>query len=100
MYIAMNRFKIAPGREDEFVSIWKNRDSYLEGVPGFIDFHLVRGASNEEFTLFATYTQWESYQAFVDWTESESFRKSHGRAGGGTGLILGPPNFEGFTVVV
>lgn len=100
MFIAMNRFKIARGREDEFISIWKNRESYLEDVPGFVEFHLVQGASTDNFTLFATHTQWESKAAFEAWTESEAFRKSHGRAGGGTGLILGPPQFEGFTVVV
>jgi heme-degrading monooxygenase HmoA len=43
MFIAMNRFKIVPGRENDFEKIWKERDSHLEGVPGFKEFHLVRG---------------------------------------------------------
>ena len=34
MFIAMNRFKIMPGKEDVFESIWKERDSHLEGVAG------------------------------------------------------------------
>ena len=34
MYIAMNRFKIDPGRENDFEKIWKERDTHLEGVPG------------------------------------------------------------------
>ena len=41
MYIAMNRFQIAEGREEVFEEIWRKRDSQLEGVPGFRDFHLI-----------------------------------------------------------
>ena len=32
----MNRFKIALGREQDFIDIWKQRESYLDEVPGFI----------------------------------------------------------------
>ena len=42
MYIAMNRFRIAPGREADFINVWKNRNSQLESVPGFVEFHLLR----------------------------------------------------------
>ena len=31
----MNRFKIVKGKETEFENVWKNRDSFLENVPGF-----------------------------------------------------------------
>ena len=41
MYIAMNRFRIVLGRENEFESIWKNRDTHLEDVPGFINLSLI-----------------------------------------------------------
>ena len=43
MYIAMNRFRIALGREDDFETLWRERDSYLEGEPGFRSFHLLKG---------------------------------------------------------
>ena len=33
MYIAMNRFRVAAGREAEFVEVWRKRDSYLDKVP-------------------------------------------------------------------
>ena len=42
-FIAMNRFKIVPGMESEFEAIWKSRNTYLEEVPGFIRFNLVKG---------------------------------------------------------
>ena len=35
MYIAMNRFKIVPGKENEFEKVWRERDTHLSEVPGF-----------------------------------------------------------------
>lgn len=100
MFIAMNRFRIAPGREDDFVDIWKNRDTHLDTVPGFKEFHLVRGPGDEEHTLFASHAIWESKEDFENWTHSEAFRKAHANAGNSKGIYLGPPQFEGFEVVL
>ena len=36
MFIAMNNFKVAPGREADFERTWRERKSYLEGVQGFV----------------------------------------------------------------
>jgi heme-degrading monooxygenase HmoA len=96
MFIAMNRFKIAPGSEDEFVDIWKNRETYLEEVPGFKEFHLLQGPSTDEYTLFASHTTWESKDAFEAWTTSEAFRKAHANAGSNRAIYLGPPQLELF----
>ncbi|WP_305462985.1 antibiotic biosynthesis monooxygenase family protein [Photobacterium leiognathi] len=96
MYIAMNRFKIRLGSEQEFIDIWKNRDTYLDTVPGFQSFNLLQGASNDEFTLFASHSVWDSRQAFEDWTQSEAFRKAHANARGNKDIYSGAPNFEGF----
>ncbi len=100
MYIAMNRFRIASGREDEFITIWKNRETHLDQVPGFKSFHLLRGPSSETSTLFASHSTWESKQHFEDWTRSEAFRKAHAQAGTAKGIYLGPPEFEGFEAVL
>ena len=100
MYIAMNRFQIAEGREEIFEKIWRERDSQLEEVPGFRDFHLLRGPTEEGVTLFASHTVWESEEAFQDWTRSENFRKAHAKARAPEGTYLGHPRFEGFEVVL
>jgi len=100
MYIAMNRFKIALGREQEFIDIWKNRDTHLESVPGFKEFNLLQGPSDDTCTLFASHSLWESVEVFINWTKSEAFRKAHASAGETKGLYLGPPQFEGFQVVL
>lgn len=100
MYIAMNRFRIAAGRENDFIEIWKNRESHLDKVPGFREFHLLRGPGDDETTLFASHVIWESKEAFVDWTNSEEFRKAHARARTPKDVLLGPPSFEGFDAVL
>ena len=100
MYIAMNRFRIALGREPDFLKLWKERDSRLSEVAGFVEFRLLRGATDEACTLFATHTVWESEAAFRDWTTSESFRLAHANAGGSRDIYLGHPVFEGFEVEI
>jgi heme-degrading monooxygenase HmoA len=96
MYIAMNRFKVLKGCEEEFETVWLNRESQLDQVPGFVEFRLLRGPEAEDHTLYATHTLWRDHQAFVDWTQSEHFRKAHAKAGGNKTLYQGPPQFEGF----
>ena len=100
MYIAMNRFRIAKGREDVFEELWRKRDSYLDEVPGFREFHLLKGPEDEEATLYASHTIWDSYADFEAWTKSESFKKAHAQARAPQGTYLGHPNFEGFEVVL
>jgi heme-degrading monooxygenase HmoA len=100
MYIAMNRFRIAQGREADFEGIWKNRKTYLHEVPGFIEFHLLRGASDAVATLYASHSVWESQKAFEDWTNSEAFTKAHAQGRAPEGTYLGSPQFEGFNVVL
>jgi heme-degrading monooxygenase HmoA len=100
MFVAMNRFKIALGKESDFIEIWKNRESHLDQVPGFKEFHLLRGPTLEDHTLFASHSIWASREAFEDWTRSEAFRKAHSGAGSSKGVYLGPPHFEGFEAVL
>ena len=96
----MNRFKIVHGKEDIFESIWRERDSHLEGVIGFKSFHLIKGKKESEFTLYASHSTWASEAAFLNWTKSESFRRAHSSAGEHKGIYLGHPVFEGFEVVI
>lgn len=100
MYIAMNRFRIKLGQEQAFIDIWKNRETFLDEVPGFKQFNLMQGASDEECTLFASHSVWESEEAFKGWTKSEAFRKAHANARPATDIYLGPPKFEGFSKVL
>ena len=100
MFIAMNRFRIAVGREEVFEEMWRSRESHLDEVPGFREFHLLRGPSDDEATLFASHSVWDSRAAFEAWTESEAFRKAHAQARAPEGPYLEHPRFEGFEVVL
>ena len=103
MYIAMNRFKIVPGAEAAFERVWATRDSYLKEVPGFVEFHLLRGPARDDHVLYASHTIWRDHAAFEAWTRSEAFRAAHRSAGtttrGDAPITLGHPEFEGFEVV-
>lgn len=100
MFIAMNRFRIAPGREQDFIEMWRRRESYLDEVPGFQQFHMLRGPAEEDHTVFVSHSVWESREMFEAWTHSEAFRKAHAQAGAAKGIYLGAPRFEGFDAVI
>ena len=51
MYIAMNRFKIIKGKEELFEEIWKNRESDLNNIKGFLEFHLIKGSKTMSILL-------------------------------------------------
>lgn len=99
MFLAMNRFRVVPGAEAEFEQVWKSRDSQLHTVPGFVEFHLLRGPAKADHTLYASHTIWASKADFEGWTKSEAFRQAHRNAGGSKPLYLGPPEFEGFEAI-
>jgi len=100
MYIAMNRFQIAIGRGDEFEEIWRQRESHLDGVPGFREFHLLRSPEQDGGILYASHTVWDAQEDFEAWTNSEAFRNAHAKAHTPAGLHLGHPQFEGFEAVL
>ena len=99
-YIAMNRFKIAIGRESDFENIWKNRETHLENINGFQKFNLLKGPTNDQYTLYTSHSSWDSKLDFEDWRRSEAFRKAHSGGGEHQGIYLGHPEFEGFEVIL
>lgn len=98
-YIAMNRFLVTPENEKAFQKRWLYREVLLKTVPGFVSFQFLQGPEKEGGRLYASHTVWDSYDAFVGWTQSEQFRQAHVGAGQGRALTAGPPVFEGFTVL-
>ena len=100
MFIAMNRFRVKRGEEENFETVWKQRDSFLNEVPGFKEFKLLRGPAADDHTLYASHAVWASAEDFENWTQSDAFRKAHASAGAKRDMYLGPPNFEGFEVIL
>ncbi|MDE0706136.1 MAG: antibiotic biosynthesis monooxygenase [Rhodospirillaceae bacterium] len=100
MFVAMNRFRIVQGREADFERVWTERDTHLDGVPGFLEFRLLRGPEADDHTLYASHSIWTDRDAFEAWTRSDAFRKAHAGAGERRDLYLGHPEFEGFETVL
>jgi heme-degrading monooxygenase HmoA len=98
MYIAMNRFRVKTGSEEAFEQVWLSRDTQLTKVPGFVEFHLLKGPTHEDHTLYSSHTVWLNKVAFEAWTKSEAFRLAHKDAGQNKVLYLDHPQFEGFEV--
>jgi heme-degrading monooxygenase HmoA len=100
MFIAMNRFRINPGFETAFEEMWRARESYLDRVPGFLSFRLLRGPQDGDCRLYASHTQWASREHFDAWRQSEAFHTAHAQAKAPQGTYAGPPVFEGFDMVL
>lgn len=99
MFIAMNRFRVKRGSEQDFEAAWLNRDVYINREPGFVAFHLLKGPQTEEYSLYVSHTMWASTADFENWTRSDSFRTAHKGAGGNKPLYIGGPQFEGFEAI-
>lgn len=98
MYIAMNHFRVRPERAADFEDAWRRRETYLSGVPGFREFHLLRGPEDDGARLYASHSVWQDEAAFRAWTQSEAFRKAHAQGKVGE-LLLGHPRFVGWQAV-
>ncbi len=92
MICVTNRLPVALGKEEEFEERFRNRAHLVENSPGFIrnEIHrplaLTRGTEPgqwvepEQFQgFYEVKTWWRSFDDFVAWTKSDSFKKAHRR---------------------
>jgi heme-degrading monooxygenase HmoA len=96
MFIAMNRFQVTPGGEAEFERIWRERESHLQEVPGFVQFALLRGVDGE----YVSHSTWRDRDAFTAWTESEQFRMGHRQGGSMASILAGPPTLRTYEAAI
>lgn len=96
MFIAMNRFRVVEGQEQEFERRWRERQSYLADVPGFRQFMLLRGDEPGEYI---SHSAWDSRASFMAWTRSEAFVAGH-RQGSAAGLLREPPRVSLYEAVI
>jgi heme-degrading monooxygenase HmoA len=96
MFIAMNRFKVVVSKEGDFEQIWRDRQSYLKGVPGFVQFALLRSDVSGEYVSHST---WINRDSFMAWTQSEAFAAGH-RQGSLAGILEGPPQVSTYEAVI
>lgn len=103
-FLAMNRFQVKEGHEPAFEKMWRERESFLADVPGFVSFRLLRAEAADGTTLFATHTLWDDEAAFRAWTKSEAFAKAHQQVRdlgpAMREMHAAPPKMESFTTVL
>ena len=101
MYIAMNHFRVDPAQTASFEQAWRDRKSFLSEVPGFEQFHLLKGGAEDDGSVgYASHTVWADEASFRAWTESDAFRKAHSQGGKTTSYLRGPPRFVGWQAVL
>jgi heme-degrading monooxygenase HmoA len=69
----MNRFRVAKGSEASFEQVWLSRNSHRDKLPGFVEFHLLKGPEAEDHTLYVSHSMWEKRAVF-------EVRKTAGRS--------------------
>jgi heme-degrading monooxygenase HmoA len=94
MFIAVNRFSVKPEKVAEFEAIWLARETYWQGVPGFVRFRLTRKEGAPP--TYLSETTWQSKAAFEGWIGSDSFIKSHQGAHAFADLYAAPTVLETF----
>lgn len=88
--VVANRFRVAEGREDEFVDRFRESSGTVASRPGFLKFELLAPVDAD---VHVAMTYWESEEDFRAWTESEEFREAHAD-GPPEGMFEAHPNLE------
>ena len=101
MFIAMNRFQVNQGKESAFEEMWRSRETYLNEVPGFVSFSLLRNwlTSEAKTTEFISHSTWRSREDFEAWTKSESFTRGHAQ-GSVQGILAGHPEVSLYETIL
>lgn len=97
MFIAVNRFSVKPDMTDAFEQEWTTRETFWQGVPGFVSFRVMR--LNGSPPTYLSQTTWASKAAFEGWIGSESFMKAHAGAHGLAHFYAAPTQLETFEVI-
>lgn len=79
MITVANRIEVAPKDAEAFERAFRERAGLVDETPGFIRNQVLR--PTREGDPYVVLTAWRSYDAFLAWTRSESFKRAHAHAG-------------------
>jgi heme-degrading monooxygenase HmoA len=101
MFIAMNRFHVNQGKESVFEEMWRSRETYLNEVPGFVSFSLLRNwlSSESKTTEYISHSTWRTREDFENWTKSESFTRGHAQ-GSVAGVLATHPEVSLYETIL
>ena len=85
MFIAMSRFEVANGLEQEACEAFKNRPHLVDDVAGFIRMEVMRPL--EEPQQFWLMTWWTDEASWNTWYRSHQYKDSHSGIPSGLKLL-------------
>jgi len=89
-YVAISRFRVRNGMEEEVTAAFRERPHLVDGAAGFIRMDVL--SPSEDAAEFWLVTYWSDEAAFREWHHSHVYRESH--AGIPKGLKLDPSATE------
>lgn len=94
MYLVNNRIPVTSGEHlKTLTERFQNAKESMKAVPGFVSFRLLKA---EDGSHLVAETVFETKQDFMNWTQSEHFRKAHG----GRRSEEGRPNVSAYEVLI
>jgi heme-degrading monooxygenase HmoA len=95
----MNNFQVSADQAELFEERWRKRRSFLQDVPGFEHFQLLRSDEQEGLIHYVSHSTWASKDAFIDWTHSDSFVQANRGEPIPQCMLQGHPQLACFEVV-
>src|SRR5271156_752015 len=75
LFLAMSRFEVANGLEDEVAAAFLARPHLVDGASGFVRMEVLRGIDRPaEFWLL---TYWTDQESYCSWHRGHGYRASH-----------------------
>lgn len=87
MFVAMSRFRIANGMEEQVDDAFKNRPHQVDSVQGFVRMDVVRPVETPQQFLLITY--WTDEVSYHTWHRSSDHHTSHAYIPKGLKLVSG-----------
>jgi heme-degrading monooxygenase HmoA len=98
MIIVCNRIPVNPAYAKLFEERFMDRARLVDGMEGFLSFHLLRPDNPDNPYTVMTY--WESKATYEAWVNSDAFKEGHARSGSlPQEAFLSHPKLEVYEVI-
>ena len=75
MILALSRFRVVNGMEEQVLAAFRSRPHLVEKAPGFLGLEVFR--DRRDSRIFYLATRWSDERCFREWHGSEAHRRSH-----------------------
>jgi heme-degrading monooxygenase HmoA len=72
--VLINRFNVPAGRDEEFLSLWREVNRHMRSQPGYLSHQLHRAIADTDAGRYVNVATWESAEALQAAHQSERFR--------------------------